>query len=189
MLQAMTTMESEIMLWVQEYLRRDWLDPIWIAVTTLGNGGMIWILLSVGLLIPKKTRKTGMLALLALAFSYLINNLLLKNLIARTRPYEVICRITYADRCTAGLFFPVRPYGKLFCSRGGTVLQTAKTLEQFPVAAGFFDRLFQVVCRGALSFGYNSRCNQRNADRTCAAVDREMHKENVFLPLKSTLML
>ena len=90
MLQAMTTMESEIMLWVQEYLRRDWLDPIWIAVTTLGNGGMIWILLSVGLLIPKKTRKTGMLALLALAFSYLINNLLLKNLIARTRPYEVI---------------------------------------------------------------------------------------------------
>ena len=56
MLQAMTTMESEIMLWVQEYLRRDWLDPIWIAVTTLGNGGMIWILLSVGLLIPKKTR-------------------------------------------------------------------------------------------------------------------------------------
>lgn len=78
------------MLWVQEYLRRDWLDPIWIAVTTLGNGGMIWALLSVGLLIPKKTRKTGMLALLALAFSYLLNNLLLKNLIARTRPYEVI---------------------------------------------------------------------------------------------------
>ncbi len=57
MLQAMTTMESEIMLWVQEYLRRDWLDPIWIAVTTLGNGGMIWILLSVGLLIPKKNKK------------------------------------------------------------------------------------------------------------------------------------
>lgn len=57
MLQAMTTMESEIMLWVQEYLRRDWLDPIWIAVTTLGNGGMIWILLSVGLLIPKKQEK------------------------------------------------------------------------------------------------------------------------------------
>lgn len=90
MLQAMITMESGILLWVQEYLRRDWLDPVWIWITTLGNGGMIWILLSVGLLIPKKTRKTGMLALLALAFSYLINNLLLKNLIARTRPYEVI---------------------------------------------------------------------------------------------------
>ncbi len=43
MLQAMTTMESGIMLWVQEYLRKDWLDPFWIAVTTLGNGGMIWI--------------------------------------------------------------------------------------------------------------------------------------------------
>lgn len=66
MLQAMITMESGIMLWVQEYLRRDWLDPVWIGITTLGNGGMIWILLSVGLLIPKKTRKAGMLALLAL---------------------------------------------------------------------------------------------------------------------------
>ena len=41
MLQAMITMESGIMLWVQEYLRRDWLDPVWIGITTLGNGGMI----------------------------------------------------------------------------------------------------------------------------------------------------
>lgn len=41
MLQEMITMESGIMLWVQKYLRKDWLDPVWIWITTLGNGGMI----------------------------------------------------------------------------------------------------------------------------------------------------
>ena len=184
MLQAMTTMESEIMLWVQEYLRRDWLDPIWIAVTTLGNGGMIWILLSVGLLIPKKTRKTGMLALLALAFSYLINNLLLKNLIARTRPYEVIAGLHTLIGAQRDYSFPSGHTGSSFAAAVVLFCRLPKRLSSFLLLLAFL-----VVCRGALSFGYNSRCNQRNADRTCAAVDREMHKENVFLPLKSTLML
>lgn len=66
----MITMESGIMLWVQEYLRRDWLDPVWIGITTLGNGGMIWILLSVGLLIPKKTREAGALVLPAFLIGF-----------------------------------------------------------------------------------------------------------------------
>ena len=66
----MITMESGIMLWVQEYLRRDWLDPVWIGITTLGNGGMIWILLSVGLLIPKKIREAGALVLPAFLIGF-----------------------------------------------------------------------------------------------------------------------
>ena len=145
MLQAMTTMESGIMLWVQEYLRRDWLDPIWIAVTTLGNGGMIWILLSIGLLIPKKTRKTGMLALLALAFSYLINNLLLKNLIARTRPYEVIAGLHTLVGAQRDYSFPSGHTGSSFAAAVVLFCRLPKRLSSFFLLLAFligFSRLY-----------------------------------------------
>ena len=57
------------------------LTPIFKFVTTLGNAGMIWIVLSVGLLIPKKTRRVGVLALVSLSFSALIDNVILKNVV------------------------------------------------------------------------------------------------------------
>ena len=49
-------MEADILLWIQNNIRNDVLTPIFKFITTLGNAGVIWIALSVGLLIPKKTR-------------------------------------------------------------------------------------------------------------------------------------
>ena len=90
----MIAMEADILLWIQNNIRNDVLTPIFKFVTTLGNAGMIWIVLSVGLLIPKKTRRVGVLALVSLSFSALIDNVILKNVVARTRPYDVIEGLT-----------------------------------------------------------------------------------------------
>lgn len=90
MLQALIAMEQNLLLWIQDTVRSDVLTPFFVLITTLGNGGAIWLLLSVGLLVPKKTRKVGILSLVALLFSWLIDNVMLKNLVARTRPYEVV---------------------------------------------------------------------------------------------------
>jgi len=49
-------MEADILLWIQNNIRNDVLTPIFKFITTLGNAGVIWIVVSVGLLIPKKTR-------------------------------------------------------------------------------------------------------------------------------------
>lgn len=59
------------------------------AITILGNGGMIWIILAVSLLLIPKTRKTGMVVAVALILDLILCNGLLKNLVARTRPYDV----------------------------------------------------------------------------------------------------
>ncbi len=90
MLQALITMEQNLLLWIQDNVRNDVLTPIVVLITTLGNGGAVWLMIAAGLLIPKKTRKVGILALIALLFSWLIDNVMLKNLVARTRPYEVV---------------------------------------------------------------------------------------------------
>lgn len=62
------------------------LDKIMVALSTLGNAGIFWIVLSVILLIPKKYRKSGFQMMLSMALCYIVGNLILKNLIARDRP-------------------------------------------------------------------------------------------------------
>ena len=82
--------EGEILLFIQNHIRNEFFTPIITFITSLGDGGFIWIFAAVVLLCFKKTRKAGMLVSFSLLGTLLVNNLILKNLIARTRPYEVI---------------------------------------------------------------------------------------------------
>lgn len=90
MIEALVNADKIILLFLQDVIRNPVLTPFFIFVTKLGNAGAIWIALTVILLIPKKTRKIGCMSALALLGSLIINNLILKNLIARIRPYEII---------------------------------------------------------------------------------------------------
>ena len=82
--------EAELLLFIQNYIRQDWMDGFWKFITMLGNSGWFWIAVSLLLIVPKKTRGIGITALIALAVGALITNVALKNIIARTRPYELI---------------------------------------------------------------------------------------------------
>lgn len=82
--------DGVILLWIQEHLRNDILTPIFKGITYLGNFGAIMILTCIVLLAVPKTRKLGMFCTAALIANAVINNLILKNLVDRTRPYEVI---------------------------------------------------------------------------------------------------
>ncbi len=77
------------LLWIQNNLRLEWITPFWKAITTLGNGGWFWIVLSCILLIPKRTRLAGICGLLSMGLGFLIANLCLKPWIARIRPYDI----------------------------------------------------------------------------------------------------
>lgn len=82
--------DSTILLWIQENVRNPILNPIFITITHLGDAGIFWIALSLFMCIFKKTRKVGIFALGALIISVLFNNVFLKNVIGRIRPYEII---------------------------------------------------------------------------------------------------
>ncbi len=83
-------LDSSILLWIQENLRSELLTPLLTFITTTGNGGLIWIVLTCFLLAFKKTRKAGAVCAMALILSLVFTNLLIKPLVARVRPYEVI---------------------------------------------------------------------------------------------------
>ena len=90
MVDALLKMDGEILLFIQDHIRQEWMDWFWKAVTHLGDGGVFWILLGIILLFSKKTRPAGVAALLALLVGALLTNVCLKNFVARIRPYEVV---------------------------------------------------------------------------------------------------
>lgn len=64
-------------------------DIIVPMITRLGDAGIIWIILTLILLLIPKTRKTGIIMTAALLVDLVLCNMLLKNLVARTRPFDV----------------------------------------------------------------------------------------------------
>lgn len=83
-------LDKDILLYIQDNIRCGILDKIFPLITHLGDAGLFWIILSAVLLLFKKTRKAGFISAIALIGSVLLNNMLLKPLVNRTRPYELI---------------------------------------------------------------------------------------------------
>ncbi len=70
-------------------LRTGFGDVFFPLVTKLGDGGIFWILLTLAMLIVPRTRKLGLTCAVALLIDVALCNGLIKNLVARTRPYVV----------------------------------------------------------------------------------------------------
>ena len=74
--------------WIQG-IQNDFLDAVLVGVTTLGNAGAIFIVLGLGLFITKKYRKAGFAVIVALLVMLICNDLFLKELFARPRPFNL----------------------------------------------------------------------------------------------------
>lgn len=86
----LNTTELPILWWIREHLTHPFLDTVMPYLTSLADHGEFWILLAVILLCFKKTRKAGVAMGIAMACGYLIGNMGMKNLFARTRPYDMV---------------------------------------------------------------------------------------------------
>lgn len=113
---SLLTLDGNLLLWIQEAVRIPILSPFFIFITHLGDSGMIWIAITLILLAFKRTRRIGLMALLALIGSLVVNNMILKNLIARTRPYEVIAGLEILVEAQKDLSFPSGHAGSSFAA-------------------------------------------------------------------------
>lgn len=84
------SIDEKILMYIQDHMRCGILDKVFPAFTHLGDAGIFWIVLTLILLCFKKTRRAGVCSMLALIGSVLLNNVILKPLVNRTRPYELI---------------------------------------------------------------------------------------------------
>lgn len=102
------------------------LDKILAFITSLGNAGIIWIVLAVVLLILPKTRKAGIIVAAALLMDLILCNLILKNLVARVRPYDVNTAIAILIKKPLDFSFPSGHTAASFAAMTALVLAKMK---------------------------------------------------------------
>ena len=80
--------EFPFLYWLQS-LHNPVLDTIMTFITKLGDAGLFWIGVGIVCLVLKKHRRTGLQVLLTMLVTFIVGNLILKNLFHRSRPCAI----------------------------------------------------------------------------------------------------
>ncbi len=99
-------MDLAIVSWVAEHLHTPFLDWLMPQITRLGDSGMLWLSLSFLLLLHRRTRRTGLTSLIALALVLTVGLGVLKPLIGRARPFTHLPELTLLIPPETGFSFP-----------------------------------------------------------------------------------
>ena len=73
--------DGEILLWIQDNIRGPILDSVFKFITSLANGGILWIAIIAILIISKKYRYVGIVSAFSLIICNLINTIIIKNIV------------------------------------------------------------------------------------------------------------
>lgn len=109
-------MDRVIMDFVQTNLRCGLLDTAMPLITSLGNGGILWIVCSLLLLLFPKTRKAGAVMAVSLCLEAICCDLLIKPFVARPRPCDVDTAVQLLIPHPRGFSFPSGHTGASFAA-------------------------------------------------------------------------
>lgn len=82
------------------------LDKIMIVLSTIGDAGLFWIGVAILLICRKKYRKCGLQVAVAMLLTFIVGNLILKNMIHRDRPCWIDPSITLLVKSPSDFSFP-----------------------------------------------------------------------------------
>lgn len=101
-----SSFDHAVFQWIQTHIWCSFLDVFMPIITFLGEGGWFWIVLAVLFLFMKKYRKSGVSMAFALILMLIVNDLILKNIFARVRPFN------FAEFADLYAVFPTALNGK-----------------------------------------------------------------------------
>jgi undecaprenyl-diphosphatase len=87
-------------------LRRPWLDDVMVLASALGSAGFIWWVLAIITAVFRPYREAATRLLLAVGFTFLINEYTLKPIFDWPRPFESIPALTVIDAKPITSAFP-----------------------------------------------------------------------------------
>jgi undecaprenyl-diphosphatase len=89
-LETVRSLDAATLRYVQEHFRGEDLSAVMVALTRLGDLGLCWLIPAGFMLRDKKTRRRGAELLACVGVCCIVNNLVIKNIIDRTRPFDAI---------------------------------------------------------------------------------------------------
>ena len=139
--------DNSILLYIKNNMHGYIMDKAMVIITSLGNGGAIWILIAVLLMIKKKYRKIGFMVLGALILSTILGEGILKHVVQRIRPSADIPEINMLIAKPLSYSFPSGHAASSFAVAGVLSKYFKKYAPEFLGLASLiaFSRLYLYV--------------------------------------------
>ena len=118
MISILYNIDNSILSFIKNNMHGHIMDKVMVIITSLGNGGAIWIIISVLLMINKKYRKIGFIALGALILSTIFGEGILKHVVQRIRPSADIPAINMLIAKPLSYSFPSGHTASSFAAAG-----------------------------------------------------------------------
>lgn len=106
MIELISVFDRGLIEFIQNNLHNPIMDKVMVFITTLGDAGLIWILMGIALLINKKYRKVGFMVLGALALGSILGEGIIKNIVQRDRPFISMEGIDMLIKAPTSYSFP-----------------------------------------------------------------------------------
>ncbi len=116
MLGTIQNVDLNILTALHSLVQNSFLDKIMPYITSLGNSGLIWIVISIVMICKKKYRTTGILCLSALLLTTVLGEGILKHLVQRQRPYNHIDSLNLLISEPVSYSFPSGHTGSSFAA-------------------------------------------------------------------------
>lgn len=107
-------------------LSNSFMDYFFKFFTYLGNAGMVWIIAGLAMLFFQKTRRVGCCMLVCLALTFLLNDIIIKPIIHRARPFVADPTIKLLITAPGGYSFPSGHTAAAFSSSTAIFLHNKK---------------------------------------------------------------
>ena len=121
-MEILIQIDENILLFIQEHLRQDWMNDFWSAVTHPGTAAGYGFAQVFYFCCSKGQGRPEQLSYLHWVIGALITNVVLKNAIARIRPYEVVEGLhILIGEGKWDFFLSVGTCLRLFCGGNGTI--------------------------------------------------------------------
>ncbi len=147
MLQSLQNIDLNLLKLIHDNLQNPVLDKIVPIITALGNGGIVWIIISVILMITKKYRKIGLMCAAALIVNTIIGEGILKHTFQRQRPFTEVAGINLLVSKPSSYSFPSGHTSTAFAAAIVLASQLKKYKVHLMTIAGLlaFSRLYLFV--------------------------------------------
>lgn len=141
------TIDMKILELIQTGFGCDVLDAVMPLITRLGDGGILWIICSLLLVIFPKTRKAGAAMAVSLVLEVICCNVILKPFVARLRPCDINTSVQLLIAHPGGFSFPSGHTGASFAAASALFFgRNQLSIFAFIVAALIgFSRLYLYV--------------------------------------------
>lgn len=117
-LESLQNLGVDILNFININLHNPVMDKLMVTITSLGNGGLIWIIISIILMSTPKYRKVGIMSICALILTTIIGEGILKHLLKRPRPFTSLSDIELLILAPTSYSFPSGHTGSSFAVAG-----------------------------------------------------------------------